>query len=96
MRVLIIGGTGIISTGITRLLVERGDDVVLYNRGRRASLVKGNYTTIIGNRKDFATFEKQMEEAGTFDCVIDMFCFQPEEAQSAVRAFKSRTGQYIF
>ncbi len=96
MRVLIIGGTGIISTGITRLLVERGDDVVLYNRGRRASLVEGNYTTIIGNRKDFATFEKQMEEAGTFDCVIDMFCFQPEEAQSAVRAFKSRTGQYIF
>ena len=33
MRVLIIGGTGIISTGITRLLVERGDEVVLYNRG---------------------------------------------------------------
>ena len=25
MRVLIIGGTGIISTGITRLLVERND-----------------------------------------------------------------------
>ncbi len=38
MRVLIIGGTGIISTGITRLLVERGDEVVLYNRGRRKSL----------------------------------------------------------
>ncbi len=30
MRILIIGGTGIISTGITRLLIERGDDVVLY------------------------------------------------------------------
>lgn len=32
MRILIIGGTGIISTGITRLLIERGDDVVLYNQ----------------------------------------------------------------
>ena len=32
MRVLIIGGTGIISTGITRQLVECNDDVVLYNR----------------------------------------------------------------
>ena len=56
MRVLIIGGTGIISTGITRLLIERGDDVVLYNRGLRPSLVEGDYATITGDRKDFATF----------------------------------------
>lgn len=88
MRVLIIGGTG-----ITRQLVERGDDVVLYNRGRSVSQVEGSYTTIIGNRKDFAAFEKQMQEAGIFDCVIDMFCFVPEEAESA---FKGRIGQYIF
>lgn len=96
MRMLIIGGTGIISTGITRLLVERGDDVVLYNRGLRPSLVGGGYTTIIGDRRDFATFEKQMREAGFFDCVIDMVCYLPEEAESAIRAFRGRTGQYIF
>ena len=96
MRVLIIGGTGIISTGITRQLVERNDDVVLYNRGQTSSLVEGDYMTITGNRKNFPVFEKQMQEAGAFDCVIDMFCFLPEEAESAVRAFKGRTGQYIF
>jgi len=96
MRVLIIGGTGIISTGITRQLVERNDDVVLYNRGQTSSLVEGDYTTITGNRKNFPVFEKQIQEAGTFDCVIDMFCFLPKEAESAVRAFKGRTGQYIF
>lgn len=96
MRILIIGGTGIISTGITRLLLERGDDVVLYNRGLRPSQIEGGYTTITGDRKDFANFEKQMQEAGTFDCVIDMVCYLPEEAESALRAFKGRTGQYIF
>ena len=53
MRLLIIGGTGLISTGITRLLVERGDEVVLYNRGRRTSQIEGAYETIIGDRKDF-------------------------------------------
>ena len=84
MRVLIIGGTGIISTGITRQLVERNDDVVLYNRGHTSSLVEGDYTTITGNRKNFPVFEKQIQEAGAFDCVIDMFCFLPEEAESAV------------
>lgn len=96
MRILIIGGTGIISTGITRLLLERGDDVVLYNRGLRPSQVEGDYTTIMGDRKDFTTFEKQMEEAGIFDCVIDMVCYLPEEAESALRAFAGRTAQYIF
>jgi nucleoside-diphosphate-sugar epimerase len=96
MRILIIGGTGIISTGITRLLIARGDEVVLYNRGLRPSQVEGNYTTITGDRKDFATFEKQMQAAGTFDCVIDMVCYHPKEAESALRAFKGRTGQYIF
>lgn len=96
MRVLIIGGTGIISTGITRLLIERGDEVVLYNRGRRPSLVEGNYTTLTGDRRDFKTFEKQMAEAGNFDCVIDMVCYLPEEAESAVRAFNGRSQQYIF
>ena len=96
MRILIIGGTGIISTGITRLLIERGNDVVLYNRGLRPSQVEGNYTTITGDRKEYAAFEKQMAEAGTFDCVIDMVCYLPEEAESALRAFKGRTAQYIF
>ncbi|MCB0126556.1 MAG: NAD-dependent epimerase/dehydratase family protein, partial [Caldilineaceae bacterium] len=96
MRILIIGGTGIISTGITRLLLERGDEVVLYNRGLRPSQVEGNYRTITGDRKDFPTFEAQMQEAGTFDCVIDMVCYLPEEAESAVRAFRGRTAQYIF
>ena len=33
MRVLIIGGTGLISTALTRALIARGDDVTLYNRG---------------------------------------------------------------
>ena len=96
MRILIIGGTGIISTGIARLLVERGDDVVLYNRGMSPSLVEGGYDTIKGDRRNLPVFEKQMRETGTFDFVIDMFCFDPDEAESAVRAFSGKTAQYIF
>lgn len=97
MRVLILGGTGKISTGITRLLVERGDAVVLYNRGTTASLVEGGYTTIIGDRKtDLPAFEKQMADAGSFDCVIDMICHTPEEAKSAIRAFSGSAAHYIF
>ena len=32
MRVLIVGGTGLISTGIVKHLLSRGADVTLFNR----------------------------------------------------------------
>ena len=67
MRILIIGGTGLISTAITRLLVERGHDVTLYNRGRREARFPAGPKTIVGDRRDFPVFESQMREAGTFD-----------------------------
>ena len=36
MKVLFIGGTGIISTACTNLALERGTDLTLLNRGRHA------------------------------------------------------------
>jgi nucleoside-diphosphate-sugar epimerase len=96
MRVLIIGGTGLISTAITRLLVERGDDVTVFNRGKTRPRIPGHVAHIRGDRRDCAAFEAQMHDAGAFDCVIDMVCFAPEEAGSDVRAFGGRAGQLIF
>jgi nucleoside-diphosphate-sugar epimerase len=37
-----------------------------------------------------------MADAGPFDCVIDMICFTPEQAESTVRAFAGRTKHVIF
>ena len=96
MRVLIIGGTGLISTAITRFLLERGEDVTLYNRGIRELQISHKPERIFGDRTDYAAFEVQMAEAGPFDCVIDMVCFSPEDAESAIRAFRGRIEQYIF
>jgi len=96
MKVLIIGGTGLISTGITRFLVERGDDVTIYNRGKQDVDIPESVKKIIGDRKDYAGFEAQMKEAGSFDCVIEMIGFVPDEVESDVRAFCGRIRQFIF
>jgi nucleoside-diphosphate-sugar epimerase len=96
MKILIIGGTGLISTAITRELIERGEEITLYNRGQTEARVPAGANYLHGDRKDYAAFEAQMAEAGSFDCVIDMICFLPEEAESAIRAFKGRVGQFIF
>ncbi|MEZ4860811.1 MAG: NAD-dependent epimerase/dehydratase family protein [Caldilineaceae bacterium] len=97
MRILLIGGTGLISTAITRLLLERGvDDVTLYNRGHTELRLPYYVNVIHGDRKNFSRFERQMREAGEFDCVIDMCCYLPDEAESVVHALSGRIGQYIF
>ncbi len=96
MSTLIIGGTGNISTAIARILLARGEDVTLYNRGRTAPQLPEGYRTIIGDRYDHVAFEAQMAEAEPFDCVIDMIGYDPEDVHSLVRAFGGRTEQVIF
>lgn len=95
MNILIIGGTGLISTAITRQLVERGDNVTLYNRGQRCADIP-DVAQMHGDRTDYPAFEAQMRESGPWDAVIDMVAFRPEDVESAIRAFRGRTGQYIF
>ncbi len=97
MKTLIIGGSGLISTAITRQLVDRGDDLILYNRGRTPLRVDSDTITVIrGDRTDAARFEDQLAALGPLDSVIDMVCFDPAEAASAIRACQGRVGQYIF
>ncbi len=96
MKILIIGGTGLISTAITGQLLERGDEVTLYNRGKSEVRCPDGAKFLHGDRKEYAAFESQMQAAEKFDAVIDMVGFSSEDAESAVRAFKGRTGHFIF
>jgi nucleoside-diphosphate-sugar epimerase len=96
MRILIIGGTGLISTAITRQLLDRGDDVTLFNRGKTESRIPEGARMLLGDRTKYAAFEAQMAEEAKFDCVIDMVGFVPKDARSLVRAFKGRVGHLIF
>jgi len=94
MRILIIGGTGLISNSITRQLLESGHDVTHYNRGKTAGL--GEPTpTIEGDRRDRERFAEQMRAEGEWDAVIDMICYLPEDAQQDLAAFAGRAGQLI-
>jgi len=95
MNVLIIGGTGVISTGIVKHLLVRGANVTVYNRNQSPRRFEGDVRQIVGDRRDAEAFERQMSGA-RYDVVIDMIAFQPEAVESAVRAFGGKCVQYIF
>jgi len=95
MRVLLIGGTGLISTGIVKHLHARGADITMFNRGQHENRLAGTVKHIAGDRGQFESFEKTFADA-RFDVVMDMICFTPEQAQSDVRAFAGRCEHFIF
>ena len=99
MKVLIVGGTGLFSTSVTRQLLERGDRVTLFNRGQTPSRLgagAGAVEVIAGDRTEHAAFEERVRAAGRFDCVIDTVGYRPEDASSLARAFAGRVDQVIF
>lgn len=93
MRVVVVGGTGNISTSIVRLLLEKGHDVTCFNRGISDCPFSGDVRIIHGDRNDRETFEKTMQRE-KFDAAIDMISFTPEDAASSIRAFRD-VGHFI-
>jgi nucleoside-diphosphate-sugar epimerase len=95
MRALIIGGTGLISSGIVEHLQARGASITLFNRGQRDSALTAGLPVIVGDRNDAAQFEQRLARE-RFDVVVDMICFTPAQAEATVRAFSGRVEQLIF
>ena len=93
MKVGIVGGTGNISTPIVSLLLERGHEVVCCNRGQTRKPPKGVRVIETDRRADRAAFERTMQKE-KFDAAIDMICFDAEDAQSSVRAFRG-VGHFV-
>jgi nucleoside-diphosphate-sugar epimerase len=95
MKVLFIGGTGVISSACSQLSVARGIDLYLLNRGRTSRLVPPSAHLIQTDIRD----RKAVEDAiagQTFDVVVDWVAFTPEHIETDLDLFRGRTGQYIF
>jgi len=95
VNVLIIGGTGLISTGIVKALLARKATVTVYNRGQTDDRLEPAVQRLHGDRNDFATFEKSFASS-KYDAVIDMICFKPDQAASDIRAFAGKCGHFVF
>jgi nucleoside-diphosphate-sugar epimerase len=93
MKILFLGGTGIISTACAELAVARGFHVTLLNRARRPALPGAHQITadIADPAATAAAMDKQ-----SWDVVVDFIAFTPAEIEQRLALFRGRTGQYIF
>lgn len=94
MKILFIGGTGIISSAASKLLVERGNEVFHITRGKSFRKIEG-VQNLIADIED-KEYVKKIISGQKFDAVVDWICFLPNQAKRDLELFSSNTNQFVF
>jgi nucleoside-diphosphate-sugar epimerase len=96
LRILFIGGNGIISSASSALAVARGDDLTLLNRGQSTLRppVEG-VRQLIGDANDAASVTAALRDE-TFDVVANFRSFSPAQVARDIELFEGRCRQYVY
>jgi nucleoside-diphosphate-sugar epimerase len=96
LKVLFVGGSGVISAACARVAVESGIDLYVLNRGRSTTrpLPAGVHEMRADVRNPASVRDEVKEHE--FDSVVDFVAFTPEHVRNDIEIFRERTGQYVF
>jgi nucleoside-diphosphate-sugar epimerase len=96
MKVLFIGGTGVISSACSELAISRGIELYHLNRGKSAGIRKvEGVKTIISDIRNFDETRKVLL-GQDFDVVVDWIAFEPQHIRDDIKLFSNRTNQFVF
>src|ERR1700749_1376609 len=96
LRVLFIGGSGVISSACSRVAVDSGMELFVLNRGRSTVRPLPPGGPMLG--ADVRAQETVRDEISgrDFDALVDWVAFTPGQVRTDIDLFRGRTGQYVF
>ena len=96
IKVLFIGGSGIISSACSRLAVDHGIDLYVLNRGDTKHRPLPPEAKVL--RADIRDRGAAVAALGSleFDAVVDWVAFTTDHVRADLDLFRDRTGQYVF
>ncbi len=95
MRALFIGGTGTISTAISKKIIEDKWELYLINRGNRNDILPKGVKIITADINDETDVAKKLDGM-SFDTVCDFIGFVPSQLERDYRIFKDKTKQFMY
>ncbi len=95
MKVLFIGGTGIISSACSQLALAKGIDLYLLNRGQSMRPTPEGAKVLHADIRDPDSARSALGSL-QFDAVVDWIAFTTGHIETDLDLFRGRTGQYIF
>ena len=97
MKILFIGGTGIISSACSFLALARGYELLLLNRSLSRKIPVPEGAVVL--RADIYREEDRIAallEGHRFDAVVDFVAFTAQDIERDLRLFRGKTDQFVF
>lgn len=95
MKVILIGGTGVLSKDVAKQCIESQIDLYMINRGKRLQHVPDGAKVIIGDINKPKELFKKIKNL-EFDIVIDFLSYEPKQLSRNLQLFQNKYKQYIF
>lgn len=95
MKLLIVGGTGVLSTAVVKEALRKGLEVTVINRGNRKNRIPEGVELIQSDVANEANVREKLS-GRHFDAVIDFICYNKEQISYSLSLFKDFVDQYIF
>ena len=95
MKVLFIGGTGVISTAVSKLVVKRDIELYVLNRGKRNDKLPAGVKILqadIYNKNEV----KKVLSGHYFDSIVQWISFTVDHVKRDYELFNGHTKQYVF
>jgi nucleoside-diphosphate-sugar epimerase len=95
MKILFIGGTGVISSACSNLCVERGIELFLLNRGTSPRIAPKGAKVLLGDIHNLDQVKRALR-GYSFDVVVDWIAYKESDVERDYEMFHDNTSQYIF
>lgn len=97
MKILFIGGTGIISSACSNLTVARGHELFLLNRSASKKMPAPEAATVLqGNVHTEEARLAKLLAGHRFDAVVDYIAYTVDDIERDLRLFRGKTDQFVF
>ena len=95
MKILIIGGSGILSSSVVDCCISNGHEVTIMNRGNNLEFTNDKARLIVCDARKPESVKKRLNELH-FDAVIDFIVYQKEQLELSLSLFGKTADQYVF
>ncbi len=95
MKILFIGGTGLISTAVSKVVLQSNNELYILNRGNNNDFLPKKVKILIGNINNENSIKELIKDL-YFDVVVQWIAFTKDQVERDYRLFNGKTKQYIF
>ena len=95
LNILLVGGTGVLSTDVAEFAIDSGMDVTCINRGKHLQFLPKEVHNIVADIRTVEEVTKKLQ-GQQFDVVVDFLSYSLNDLKTTLEIFNGKCKQFIF